>query len=65
MCLFGGEIGWMENFGEKMGMKTFLVGVLLEGGEGKKFVGPRYFSLQTHQNVLSPKWGENLVGGIC
>ena len=23
-CLFGGEIGWMENFGEKMEMKTFL-----------------------------------------
>ena len=22
--LFGGEIGWMENFGEKMGMKTIL-----------------------------------------
>ena len=43
MCLFGGEIGWMENFGEKMGRKTFLVGVLLEGGEGKNFVGSRYF----------------------
>ena len=24
VCLFGGEIGWMENFGEKMGRKTFL-----------------------------------------
>ena len=23
MCLFGGEIGWMENFEEKMGRKTF------------------------------------------
>ena len=24
MCLFGGEIRWMENFGEKMERKTFL-----------------------------------------
>ena len=24
VCLFGGEIGWMENFGEKIGSKTFL-----------------------------------------
>ena len=23
MCLFRGKIGWMENFGKKMGMKTF------------------------------------------
>ena len=30
MCLFGGEIRWMENFGEKMGRKSFLVGVWLE-----------------------------------
>ena len=24
VCLFGGEIGWMKNFEEKMGRKTFL-----------------------------------------
>ena len=24
MCLFGGEIKWIENFGEKMRWKTFL-----------------------------------------
>ena len=24
VCLFGGEIGWMKNFEEKMRMKTFL-----------------------------------------
>ena len=24
MCFFGGEIGWMEKFGEKMERKTFL-----------------------------------------
>ena len=35
MCLFGGEIGWMENFGEKMGRKTFLKCVWLDGEEGK------------------------------
>ena len=23
VCLFGGEIRWMENFEEKIGMKTF------------------------------------------
>ena len=24
VCLFGGEIGWMENFEEKIGRETFL-----------------------------------------
>ena len=43
VCLFGGEIGWMENFGKKMRKKTFLVGVWLEEGEGKKLMGPRCF----------------------
>ena len=41
--MFGGEIGYMKNFGEKMGIKTFLVGVWLEEGEGKKLVGLRCF----------------------
>ena len=45
MCLFGGEIGYMKNFGEKMGIKTFLVGVWLEEGEGKKISGTQMFSL--------------------
>ena len=35
VCLFGDEIGWMEIFLEKVGRKTFLVGVWLERGEGK------------------------------
>ena len=35
VCLFGGEIGWMENFGEKIGRKTFLECVWLGGEEGK------------------------------
>ena len=24
LCLFGGKIGWMKNFVEKIGNKTFL-----------------------------------------
>ena len=43
VCLFEGEIGWKENFGEKMERKTFLVGVWLEGEERKKLVGPGCF----------------------
>ena len=35
VCLFGGEIGWMKNFKEKMGRKTFLECVWLGGEEGK------------------------------
>lgn len=34
-CLFGGEIGKMKNFGEKMGRKFFLECVWLVGEEGK------------------------------
>ena len=33
----------MENFGEKMGRKIFLVGIWLEEGEEKKLVGRRGF----------------------
>ena len=33
--LFRDEIGWMENFGEKMGMKTFLECIWLGGEEEK------------------------------
>ena len=36
MCLFGCEIGWMENFEEKMERKTFLKCVWLGGEEKKK-----------------------------
>ena len=35
MCLFGGETGRMENFGGKIGGKTFLKCVWLGGEEGK------------------------------
>ena len=33
VCLFGGEIRWMENFREKMGRKIFLECVWLGGEE--------------------------------
>ena len=35
VCLFGGEIEWMKNFGKKIGRKTFLECVWLGGEEGK------------------------------
>ena len=35
VCLFRGEIEWMENFREKMGIKTFLECVWLSGKKGK------------------------------
>ena len=35
VCLFGGEIGWMENFEDKIGRETFLERVWLGGEEGK------------------------------
>ena len=52
MCLFESEIEWMENFREKMEMKTFLVGVWLEGEEGKKLVRPGCF-LPRHTKMFS------------
>ena len=58
MCLFGGEIGWMKNFREKMGRKTFLVGVWLERGDEKKLVGLGCF-LPRITKMFSPKWREN------
>ena len=35
VCLFGGEIGWIENFEKKIGRKTFLKCVWLGGEKGK------------------------------
>ena len=35
LCLFGGEIGWMEIFEEKIKNKTFLKCVWLGGEKGK------------------------------
>ena len=47
----------MENFGEKMGRKIFLMGVWLEEGEGKKLVGRRCF-LSGLTKMCSTKWAE-------
>ena len=54
---------WMENFGEKMRRKTFLVGVWLERGEGKKLLGPRCFlpeptKMFSLQNREKNEWEE-------
>ena len=35
VCLFRGKIGWMENFGEKIGRKFFFECVWLGGEEEK------------------------------
>ena len=53
----------MENFGEKMRRKTFLVGVWLERGEGKKLLGPRCFlpeptKMFSLQNREKNEWEE-------
>ena len=41
--------------GEKMGGK----GVWMRGGGGEKSGGVQPFSLWSHHNSISPKWGEN------
>ena len=58
--LFGGEIGWMENFWEKMGRKTFLKCVWLGREERKKMVGPECF-LSRPSKKFSPKNGDKTV----
>ena len=63
MFLFGGEIRWMENFGKKIGRKFFLVGIWLEGGEGKNLVEHRCFLFRptkmfSLQNGEKTEWEE-------
>ena len=41
VCLFRGKIGWMKNFGEKIGRKTFLECVWLAGMKENKWWGPK------------------------
>ena len=58
MCLFGGEIWWMENFGEKMRRKTFWsVFDWAERKENKWW--DHVFSPRAYQKVFSPKLREN------
>ena len=54
VCLFGGKIEWIENFGENI-----LEGVWLGGERRKSCGGAWVFSPRTHKNVFSLKWGEN------
>ena len=62
MCLFECEIGWMENFGEKMGRKTFLECVWL-GRNGKyKWWGLGVFSPDPPK-CFFPKNGEKTKWG--
>ena len=63
VCLFGDKIRWMENFGEKIGRKTFLsvFGWAL-GWRGRKINGegmrPKCF-LPRLTKKFSLKWREN------
>ena len=50
VCLFGGEIGRMENFGEKIEKKMNLCVVWLVGGERKLLCGVQTFSTRAHKN---------------
>ena len=61
VCLFGGILDRIENWGEKSGEENFLMSVWL-GEEREKCDGARVFSLWTHQNIFSPKCGENWEG---
>ena len=55
VCLFGGEIGWMDGkFWRENEEDKLFEGCLVERGRGENDGG-------THQKVLSPKWRENLV----
>ena len=53
MCLFGGEIGQMENFEEKMGRKTFWSVFSWVGRKENKCWGSSVFSLGPPKNFLS------------
>ena len=52
MILFGGEIGWMKNFREKIGMKTFLTVLGWVGSKENKLWGPCIFSLDPPKSSL-------------
>ena len=50
VCLVGGKIWWMENFGEKMGRRIFLSVFGWVGRKKNKWWG---------LGVFSPKWRED------
>ena len=52
MFLFGGEIGWMKNFREKIGIKTFLTVLGWVGSKENKLWGPCIFFLGPPKSSL-------------
>ena len=61
--LFAGEISWMENFGEKMGRKTFLSMFGWMGRKENKLLAPSVFSPGLPKSFL-PKMERKLKGEI-
>ena len=53
MCLFGGKIEWMKNFGEKLGSKTFFSVFGWVGSKENKWWGLGIFSLGPPKSFLS------------
>ena len=53
VCLLGGEIGWVENFGEKMGRKIFWNVFGLVGRKENKWWGPGVFSQDPPKSFIS------------
>ena len=58
VCLFGGEIGRMENFGEKIEKKMNFCVIWFREGERKLLCGAQVFS-NGPTKLFSPKWREN------
>ena len=53
LCLFGGEIWWMENFIKKMGRKIFLSVFGWMGRKENKWWNPCIFSPSSQKSFLS------------
>ena len=53
VCLFGGEIGRMENFGEKIEKKMNLCVIWFRKGERKLLCGAQVFSYGPTKTFLS------------
>ena len=63
VCLFESKIGWIENFGEKMGKKTFFEVYLVGWGGRKINCKAQVFSLQNFLPKIERKLkGENGAG---
>ena len=61
MCSFGGEIGWIENYGEKIGRKTFWNMFGWVGRMENKWWGSGFFSPDPPKCFL-PKMERKLSG---